>query len=155
MSMCWCCCDASAIAIVPFAAVATLTWSVMAWSGVASATEEMSADASRKVEATNDFMSTQQQLVLAKPQQSAAADAAAATSSVSHEVYMQLWTRRYFPGYSRAGDGVREIGTPVLTPAHLHSLDAVVEVSCFLYSPWCLDIESAALQSLNELSLAT
>lgn len=58
---------------------------------VATATEEMSADASRKVEATNDFMSTQQQLVLAKPQQSAAAEAAAAISSVSHEVcYVSL-----------------------------------------------------------------
>ncbi|CAN0175410.1 unnamed protein product [Scytosiphon promiscuus] len=32
------------------------------------ATDEVAADASRKVEATNDFMSTQQQLVIAKPQ---------------------------------------------------------------------------------------
>lgn len=54
--------------------------------GVTSATEEVSADASRRVAATNDFMSTQQQLVLAKPRQSAAADAAAATSSISREV---------------------------------------------------------------------
>eukprot|EP00903_Cladosiphon_okamuranus_P017036 g15701.t1 len=46
------------------------------------ATEEIGLDASRKVEETNDFMSTQQQLVLAK---SAAADSASATSSVSHE----------------------------------------------------------------------
>ncbi|CAM9865480.1 unnamed protein product [Ectocarpus sp. 6 AP-2014] len=32
------------------------------------ATDEVSADASRRVEATNDFVSTQQQLVVAKPQ---------------------------------------------------------------------------------------
>ena len=52
------------------------------------ATEEVALDATRKVEATNDFMSTQHQLVLAKPQQSAAAASAAATSAGS-EVILQ------------------------------------------------------------------